>query len=112
PRRVKDMLEQLGATFALTTPELAGSLAGICDAVVLKETEGSVPKRDANADSVAYVMFTSGSTGVPNAVPVTLSGFAKYLGWASKTYDLANRDGAFVHTSPAFDLTLTPLFGP
>jgi amino acid adenylation domain-containing protein len=111
-RRIQAMLQALQAEFALTTTELSPLIDGLCNAIVLRESSAPAPVRDATLDSVAYVMFTSGSTGVPNAVPVTRRGFANYLGWSSKAYDLANRDGALVHTSAAFDLTLTALIGP
>jgi non-ribosomal peptide synthetase component F len=60
---------------------------------------------------LAYVMYTSGSTGEPKGVAVTHSGLVNYLRWAASTY-LATRDDSFVHTSVAFDLTITSLLAP
>ena len=64
------------------------------------------------ADAVAYLMYTSGTTGTPNGVPVTHRALLNYLLWAVSTYDLGAGTGSLVHSSVGFDLTVTALLGP
>ena len=63
---------------------------------------------------LAYVMYTSGSTGTPKGVQVTHGGLVNYVAWAAGAYRARGGGdwGAPVHTSLAFDLTLTSLLVP
>ena len=70
------------------------------------------PPRNATAESLAYVIYTSGSTGRPKGVCVIHRGLVNYLSWAASAYRPAGDDGAPVHSSIAFDLTITGLFAP
>ncbi|HCG00854.1 MAG TPA: hypothetical protein DEV93_09970, partial [Chloroflexi bacterium] len=70
------------------------------------------PGLDMHPDQLAYVMYTSGSTGEPKGVMVTHRGLANYLGWAERTYRPTEGSGAPVHTQLTFDLTLTSLLVP
>ena len=62
--------------------------------------------------SLAYVMYTSGSTGSPNGVPVTHAALLNYLQWATDAYDLRSGSGSLVDSPIGFDLTLTGLLAP
>ncbi|MEV6810776.1 amino acid adenylation domain-containing protein [Micromonospora sp. NPDC051296] len=75
------------------------------------ERVGAEPAVGRGSD-IAYVMYTSGSTGAPNGVPVTHYGLLNYLSWAAQAYRLGDGSGTVVHTSAGFDLTLTALLGP
>jgi len=63
-------------------------------------------------ESLAYVIYTSGSTGKPKGVAVTHEGLWNYLAWCLQAYDPAAGQGAPVHSSISFDLTVTSLFAP
>lgn len=68
---------------------------------------------DAAGDgALAYVMFTSGSTGQPNGVSVSHRSLANYLLWARDYYLAGERPGFALFSSIAFDLTLTSVFLP
>lgn len=59
----------------------------------------------------AYVIHTSGSTGRPKGVIVEHGALATYLRWAVTSYP--GLSGLVrVHSSPAFDMAVTSLFGP
>ncbi|QIQ06480.1 non-ribosomal peptide synthase/polyketide synthase [Streptomyces liangshanensis] len=61
-------------------------------------------------DHPAYVIYTSGSTGRPKGVVVSHAAVCSYLAWASGAYP-GLRGRTVLHSSAAFDLTVTPLYG-
>jgi amino acid adenylation domain-containing protein len=80
----------------------------------------SVPATMAlSPENLAYVLYTSGSSGQPKGVMVSHAALAHYLGWSTRAYLGTRGDGlddgargAPVHTSLTFDLTVTSLFAP
>jgi len=63
-------------------------------------------------DNLAYVIYTSGSTGRPKGAMISHRGLANYLTWCLRAYPIAEGQGAPVHSSISFDLTVTGLFAP
>lgn len=63
-------------------------------------------------DDLAYVIYTSGSTGKPKGVMIPHRGLINYLFWACEAYEVAKGCGAVVHSTLAFDATLTSFFTP
>lgn len=62
--------------------------------------------------SCAYVIYTSGSTGQPKGAMITHQGLTNYLRWAAECYKQSGRGGSLLHSSIAFDATITALFLP
>lgn len=60
---------------------------------------------------IAYVLFTSGTTGVPKGVEIYQKGLVNYVLWA-KSYYQEERYIFPLFTSLAFDLTITSVFVP
>jgi len=71
---------------------------------------GELPQ--AQSQNLAYVLYTSGSTGAPKGVMVPHAGLTNYVVWASRAYHADASVGAPVHSSVTFDLTITSLFCP
>jgi amino acid adenylation domain-containing protein/non-ribosomal peptide synthase protein (TIGR01720 family) len=69
-------------------------------------------ERSATPDNLAYVIYTSGSTGKPKGVQILHRGLTNYLHWCTQAYPVAEGQGAPVHSSISFDLTITGLFAP
>ncbi|MBW8687218.1 non-ribosomal peptide synthetase [Chitinophaga rhizophila] len=65
-----------------------------------------------DSDGLAYVIYTSGSTGVPKGVMINHRSLLNYLTWALRRYSGSTADVYSLHTSIAFDLTVTSLFMP
>jgi amino acid adenylation domain-containing protein len=63
-------------------------------------------------DHLAYVMYTSGSTGKPKGAMIVHRGLANYLHWAANEYAAGSGESVPVHSSIAFDLTVTALWVP
>ena len=72
---------------------------------------GSGPQAPVLAGQLAYVIYTSGSTGTPKGVAVTHGGLANYVAWAAGEYRPGS-GGAVLHSSLAFDLTVTSVMVP
>lgn len=85
----------------------------LCLETPLPETEFSRnPASELTPENLAYVIYTSGSTGRPKGVMMTHRGLVNYLVWATLAYEMKKGTGAPVHSSIAFDLTITALFAP
>jgi len=68
--------------------------------------------RSVTQENMAYILYTSGSTGNPKGVIVTHRGLRNYLNWAVERYEVNKGQGTIVHSSIGFDLTVTSLFCP
>jgi amino acid adenylation domain-containing protein len=52
---------------------------------------------------IAYVLFTSGSTGVPKGVMIPHKAIIDYIDWCVETYDITNEDVVSNHAPLYFD---------
>jgi len=120
--RVRYMLEDAGVRVMLTQGESGrrveekGMKVEVIDLErrweeIGEESEES-PGVETGGEDLAYVIYTSGSTGRPKGVMVKHGGLANYLKWASEAYRIKEGEGSPVHSSVAFDLTVTSLYGP
>src|SRR5215475_5633833 len=117
--RIAYMLEDARAVLLLSDQELVdrlrpGTMRVICPDSALRRlaerSEGNLGGA-LERSQAAYLMYTSGSTGLPKAVMVTQEGLANYLWWARGEYPFGEGGGAVVHTPLSFDLTITTLLG-
>lgn len=63
-------------------------------------------------DNLAYVMYTSGSTGHPKGVMITHRGVRNRLLWDHAVYGLRPGDAVLQHTSLNFDIAVWEIFTP
>jgi amino acid adenylation domain-containing protein len=94
-------------------PPYAGALVRLdADwAIIAAESDERLSNQTA-PNNLAYVIYTSGSTGTPKGVAIEQRGLVNYLHWAIQAYAVEEGRGAPVHSSIAFDLTITGLFAP
>lgn len=110
------LLADAGARLVITTTTQAARLGLPARRIVVLDRgtaaagPGERPNCVVSPDALAYVLYTSGSTGRPKGVAVTHRGFANYVAWASAAYRIAEGGGAPLHSSIAFDLTVTSIF--
>lgn len=119
--RLAFMLEDMQAPVLITQQGLIGHLAApqSTELIILDQEQDQISRFSSenlisrvNEDNLAYVIYTSGSTGRPKGVMITHGGLMNYLDWASDAYKVAEGQGAPVHSSIGFDLTVTSLFPP
>jgi amino acid adenylation domain-containing protein len=120
PERLAFMIQDAQTRLLLTEENcrpLLGAFPGQAiyldtDAALLdRESGGNLPPVSGPAD-LAYVMYTSGSTGQPKGAMILHRGLVNYLSWAKDAYAVEPGRSAPVHTSFSFDLTVTSLFVP
>ncbi|WP_201376287.1 non-ribosomal peptide synthase/polyketide synthase [Ktedonobacter robiniae] len=78
--------------------------------VIARQPAASPPACQLTSDSLAYIIYTSGSTGRPKGVMISHEGLTHYVQWSSQHYRAGDGFGSAVHSSLAFDLTVTSLF--
>jgi amino acid adenylation domain-containing protein/non-ribosomal peptide synthase protein (TIGR01720 family) len=118
--RLSFMLEETAVPVLLTQERLRNQLPREAPVLTLdrewpereKEYEGENIASEVMGENLAYVIYTSGSTGKPKGVMIPHYGLVNYLSWCTKAYAVAEGQGSAVHSSIAFDLTITSLFAP
>ncbi|WP_162342202.1 non-ribosomal peptide synthetase [Cyclobacterium salsum] len=81
------------------------------DLLSLEESDENF-KLTTDSNQTAYILFTSGSTGVPKGVEVSLTSLANYLSEAKNLYSRGQKVNMPFFTSLGFDLTITSIFLP
>jgi amino acid adenylation domain-containing protein len=98
-----------------TTPRVIVDHDRTCAAVAaltaapVTDTDRATSLRPAHP---AYAIYTSGSTGRPKGTVVPHFALANYCSWASRAYGLAAPTVSPLHSSVAFDLSVSSLFPP
>jgi L-proline---[L-prolyl-carrier protein] ligase len=70
-----------------------------------------VPSRHTVDTDLAYILYTSGSTGSPKGVAISHRSSLTFVRWAHRTFDLADTDVLSNHAPFHFDLSTLDLFG-
>lgn len=106
------------------TAEAIGELSPICPVAMMDSASGATPglghadwfsgsadpvEADGSSE-VAYIMYTSGSTGQPKGVPITHANATHLVDWAVSHYELAPGDRNSGHSPLHFDLSVLDVF--
>jgi amino acid adenylation domain-containing protein len=118
--RLAFMLEDAQVAVLVTQAQLLSKLPApkcpvMCmdnDWEVIAQGNVAAPTVRVTAENLAYVIYTSGSTGTPKGVMIPHRGLSNYLTWCLQAYPVAEGQGAPVHSSLSFDLTVTSVYVP
>jgi natural product biosynthesis luciferase-like monooxygenase protein/amino acid adenylation domain-containing protein len=104
PARLAVMIDEAKATVVLTHSTLTGALPdGVRTVLVDQLLSGEAPVPTPAEHDVAYVLFTSGSTGVPKGCVIEHRAIANTLAWFVRDLEITAADRLCWFSSPGFD---------
>jgi amino acid adenylation domain-containing protein len=116
--RLQFMLEDANAKVVITEEDLSEKIRG-GDAIVLclDRERKQIQKRSkspinniASSGQLAYLIYTSGSSGVPKGVMLAHRNAVSFVAWAKCTFTEEEFSGVLASTSVCFDLSIFELW--
>ncbi|MBF0450074.1 MAG: amino acid adenylation domain-containing protein [Candidatus Magnetomorum sp.] len=82
------------------------------DKSIIEEKSVENPDSDVRPSNLAYILYTSGSTGIPKGVAIEHRSPVALVSWAKRIYSEKELAGTLVSTSICFDLSVYEMFTP
>ncbi|MFT3690097.1 amino acid adenylation domain-containing protein [Paenirhodobacter sp.] len=103
PARLAALIERTGAVAVLSETDFAPADW---------PRDGAAPEAGAGPDDLAYILFTSGSTGEPKGVMIEHRAIVNRLLWMRDHYGFGPQDRILQKTPTTFDVSVWELFLP
>ncbi|KAK5657928.1 hypothetical protein OQA88_2477 [Cercophora sp. LCS_1] len=115
--RVATIFQQAGVKICLTDTAAKATFSGLpeCDFVDLQTAllsgfSSNDPATPGDLDRMAYIMFTSGSTGIPKGVCLTQRNIVSHLHHLAALYPVGENPRLLQSCSQAFDVSVFEIF--
>jgi amino acid adenylation domain-containing protein len=117
--RLRLMADNAKLGIVLTTADLnaritlPGGITALClDQDRCEDEHDSAPADETHPEQLAYMLYTSGSTGQPKAAGNTHRGLYNRLAWMQSAYALTPGEGVLQKTPIGFDVSVWELLWP
>jgi amino acid adenylation domain-containing protein len=113
--RLEFMTRDSTASCVVTTSDLPSrlNLKGqvlLLDSLPLRSSGANLPEIDVQPEHLAYVMYTSGTTGTPKGVEITHRGVANLVLWCRRAFHIAPADRTPLFAPVGFDAAVRELW--
>jgi amino acid adenylation domain-containing protein len=112
---IRDELDNLKATAELLVLNSVGGGGPLAEALDAAQHEHPAPatqSAEIDPNSLAYLLYTSGSTGMPKGVMLSHRNAMCFVDWCSRTFQPRSSDRFSAHAPFHFDLSILDLYVP
>lgn len=112
-QRINSMLGDAQCKASISIGASFGNCLSIdYQALDFSEYEPTAPEHKLNGSDLAYILFTSGSTGVAKGVSISHRSLLNHMTWINKEFAFGQQDSFLQRTSASFDASVWEFWSP